>query len=67
MASIEVHGTEATVKIIETKVDGEVVYGLSCDKGAWCPRFKDLIEVETTNLADAVMEADVHADCVMHA
>lgn len=67
MASIEVHGTETTVKIIETEVDGEVVYGLSCDKGAWCPRFGELAEVQTLNLTDAIAAAEVHADCVMHA
>lgn len=67
MATIEIHGSETSVKIVENeREDGETVYELACDKGAWCPRFLDLIEVKTINLTEAIQQAGVHADCVMH-
>lgn len=65
MAQIIVKGSEATVTV--TEIDPvEGVYGLECDKGAWCPRREELRDFRSTNLADVVLTADVHADCVDH-
>lgn len=67
MAIIKVYGSETTVKIVEsTREDGETVYGLTCDKGAWCPRLYALEEVKMLSLDDVINEAEIHADMVNH-
>lgn len=66
MAKIIVEGNEATVTVVEISAD-EGVYGLQCDKGAWCPRADEIREYRSTHLADTVVEADRHSDFIMHA
>lgn len=63
MAQIIIKGEMATVTVVELD-PAEDIYGLACDKGAWCAQPLD--EYRTTDVADLLMEADRHADCVRH-
>lgn len=66
MAKITVEGSESTVTILDID-PAEGVYGVQCDKGAWCPRADEIKSYRSLDLADTVMYADVHADLIMHA
>jgi len=69
MAKIIVQGSETSVTIIERedRADGETEYYLECDKGVWCPVRPRARDYPFFTVADAVAEAMVHVDYIMHA